>query len=83
MQSYSTPRSAPVKDLRAQLHALGFTEGAPQHIPPAIVQADQRIYKVMKCGECRRRGNKVSPMHRGREYRLLCSCRHCGHQVEA
>ena len=61
---------------------LGFTDGAP-HIPPAFVQADVRIYRGMRCGFCRGRGHAVKPMHRGREYRLLCACRKCGSGMEA
>ena len=69
--------------LEQGLRLIGFTEGAPPHISAAIVQADQRIYKVMRCGVCRGRGHKVSAFHRGREYRLVCECRHCGAGMEA
>lgn len=67
--------------LEQKLRQLGFAEGAPPHIPPAIVAADIRIYRVLRC-ECGHRGHSVQPLHRDRAYRLVCSCRKCGHQVE-
>jgi hypothetical protein len=61
-----------------ELLLLGFVEGAPPHIPTALVQADLRIYRTMRCPSCRGRGMAVQPYHRGRAYRLLASCRKCG-----
>ncbi|HTU21791.1 MAG TPA: hypothetical protein VMG10_27380 [Gemmataceae bacterium] len=69
--------------LAEELHHLGYTEGAPSHIPPTVVAADMRIYRVQRCGECGSRGHKVIPFHRGRQYRLVCSCRKCGSEMEA
>lgn len=69
--------------LAQELQQLGFTEGIPSHIPPAIVAADVRIYRVQRCGECGHRGHKVTPFHRGSQYRLVCACRKCGSEMEA
>ena len=67
--------------LAAELRRIGFVEGPPSHIAPEVVDIDRRIYSRLKCGECGHRGHKVTPTHRGREYRLLCRCRKCGNDV--
>jgi len=69
--------------IAAELRRLGFVEGAPPHIAPALVDADIRIYNHLACPSCRKRGMRVQPYHRGREYRLVCSCRKCGAEQEA
>lgn len=64
--------------LAAELELLGFVEGAPPHIPADLVAGDVASYRRMRCASCGRGGHKVQPYHRGREYRLLCSCIRCG-----
>ena len=64
-----------------EYHLLGFTKGAPPHVPAEFVQADIRIYARLKC-PCGHRGHKVQPWHRGREYRLLATCRKCAAGVQ-
>jgi hypothetical protein len=66
-----------------ELRQLGFTEGAPPHIPPAFVEADRRIYRQWRCALCGHRGQKVQPMHRGTEYRLVLTSRACHQESEA
>lgn len=79
----TTVTTATEHALVRELRTLGFVEGPPPHIAPALVSADVRIYRNLRCAECGHRGHKIQPMHRGREYRLLCSCRQCGNQCEA
>jgi hypothetical protein len=79
----TTTHTSPTKDLEREFRALGFTEGAPAHIPPAIVQADLRVYRHLVCSRCGHRGHSVKPFHRGADYRLLCVCRQCGNASEA
>ncbi len=67
----------------AELRRLGFVEGPPSHISPAIVESDRRIYSRLKCDKCGHRGHQVTPMHSGSVYRLVCQCRKCGDEVEA
>ncbi|HEY7308393.1 MAG TPA: hypothetical protein VH643_03420 [Gemmataceae bacterium] len=69
--------------LEREWRMLGFVEGAPAHLDSAIVADDVRSYRRMACGSCGHRSQTVSPFRRGREYRLLCRCRKCGHGVEA
>jgi hypothetical protein len=69
--------------LEREFRSLGFTEGAPAHIPPAIVATDLRVYRHLSCPECGHRAHTVTPFHRGADYRLLCSCRKCGGTTEA
>jgi hypothetical protein len=69
--------------LEREFRALGFTEGAPSHIPTVIVQSDLRVYRHLACPACGHRAHTVQPFHRGVAYRLLCSCRKCGNATEA
>jgi hypothetical protein len=62
--------------------ALGFRPGVP-FLPSALVEADKRIYRGMRCGECGHRGQRVTAYHRGKVWRLLCECRHCWAGAEA
>ena len=78
-----TTRRTATEGIGAELRHLGFVEGPPPHISPAIVGIDRRIYSRLKCGACGHRGHKVTPMHRGNCYRLVCKCRKCGAEMEA
>jgi hypothetical protein len=81
MQSTGTTdrnASAPEKALAL----LGYREGPPPHLDAGTLATDRRVYSAMKCGQCRRRGMHFRPMHRGREYRAVAVCRHCGHGEE-
>lgn len=71
--------------LADELRSLGYVEGAPPSVPSLCVAADVRIYRTMACGECGQRRQKVQPMHRKSEYRLLLTCRNpaCRKQCEA
>jgi hypothetical protein len=79
-----TMNHAAAEGIGSELCRLGFTESAPSHISPALVAADVRIYRTLlrAAPGCGHRGHKVTPMHRGREYRLVASCRSCGNAVE-
>jgi hypothetical protein len=74
-----------VGPLDARLIAAGFRPGKPAHVHPATLMADVRIYRNQRCGRCNRRGQAVVPWHhRGHAvYRLVLTCRSCGHQAEA
>jgi hypothetical protein len=61
------------------LAALGFEPGPPAHLDTCTLATDRRAYSVMRCAACKRRGMRFRPMHRGREYRAVAVCRHCGH----
>jgi hypothetical protein len=69
--------------LDRELTALGFRPGAPAHVHPATLSADVRSYRGARCGSCNRRRQSVHPWHRRGEYRLVLTCRGCGHQAEA
>ena len=81
MQTTTSHPTASV--LEASWRAIGFVDGAPASIPPAVVAADVRIYRVLRCADCGRRGHVVKAFHRRDEYRLLCRCRSCGAGSEA
>jgi hypothetical protein len=70
-------------ELEADWRAIGFVHGAPVSMPPALVAADVRIYRALRCADCGHRGHVVKAFHRQREYRLLCRCRSCGAGSEA
>jgi hypothetical protein len=70
-------------ELEAGWRAIGLVDGAPASMPPAVIAADIRCYRVMKCPACGRRGMAVKAFHRRDEYRLLCRCRSCGVGTEA
>jgi len=75
----STPTAEAIeRDLRA----MGFTKGAPCHIPPHLVAGDVASYRRMRCAACGHGGHCVAPWHRGREYRLLATCRKCAAGIE-
>jgi len=77
MQTKCTP------SVEQELRRQGFTEGPPASVPPSSVEIDRRCYRDQRCERCRRRGQRVSPFHRGRsEYRLVLTCKACGHQSE-
>jgi len=79
----ATTNYVSAKALEHEWCALGFENGAPSHVPDELVQADIRIYHRLQCGACGHRGHKVTPYHRGSEYRLLCACRKCSSGLEA
>jgi hypothetical protein len=83
MKTTTATKTATSKNLTAELRRLGFVEGAPPHVPASIVDIDRRIYSRLRCGQCGHRGHKVTPMHRGSCYRLVCQCRKCGSEMEA
>lgn len=70
-------------ELEALWMKMGYKPGAPAHIPPALVAADKRSYRSMKCGHCWHRSQLVKPFHRREEYKLLLCCRKCGAGTEA
>lgn len=72
--------SAP--NLIDQLHADGFQEGPPLHLDAADLMADLASYARLECEVCGHQRHNVKPYHRGREYRLACVCRGCGHACE-
>jgi hypothetical protein len=81
MQStVTTPHAASAPEKALAL--LGYREGPPAHLDPATLAIDRRVYSAMNCGRCRKRGMAFRPMHRGREYRAVAVCRHCGHGEE-
>lgn len=71
--------------LEQELLQLGFSAGAPANVPPEVVATDVRIYRSMRCAACAQRRHAVIPYHRGREYRLVCTCQNpkCKQQTEA
>jgi hypothetical protein len=69
--------------LEKELSRRGWEDGAPPHLPAAALDIDLRTYRRMRCGGCGHRGHAVRPLRRGRDYRLLCTCRGCGRQTEA
>lgn len=67
------------KDLTRALLTLGFEQGkAPAHVPATHIDVDRRCARAMKCGSCGKRGLTYTPYRRGREYRAVAACRHCG-----
>jgi hypothetical protein len=83
MQTITTDSTVTVRKIIEELRRLGFVEGAPPHIAPAIVDIDRRVYSRLRCGQCGHRGHKVQPMHRGSTYKLVCACRRCHNEMEA
>ncbi len=65
-----------------ELRADGFREGPPAHLDAQALRADLRSYSRLECEQCGHKRHKVTPWHRGREYRLVCSCRACGNATE-
>ncbi len=64
------------------LALLGYVEGAPSLLDAGTLAIDKRIYSTMRCPACQRRGMVFRPWKRGREYRPVAVCRHCGHGEE-
>ena len=83
IQTQTTTKPPLAADIERAWRAIGFVEGGPPGIPPAIVATDIRCYRAMKCPACNRRGMVVRAFHRQSEFRLLCLCRHCGAGSEA
>jgi hypothetical protein len=81
MQSTLTPTD-PTSKILAALALLGYVEGPPPHLDAGTVAIDRRVYSAMKCSQCRRGRMHFLPMHRGREYRAVAACCHCGHAEE-
>jgi hypothetical protein len=69
--------------LDREITALGFVPGNPPHLSMASVLADVRVYRTQRCSACRHRGMSVRRWHRGRDHRLVLTCRACGRQTEA
>jgi hypothetical protein len=67
--------------LEEELARLGYLEGAPPQVPPALVDVDRRIGRRMKCGACHKRGMRFHPMHKASAYRVVLVCR-CGNREE-
>ena len=61
----------------AELHAAGFRDGPPAHLPPAALSVDNRCARALKCPGCKRRSLEYRPLHKGRQYRALACCRRC------
>jgi hypothetical protein len=52
---------------------------APGHISLTVVRRDLEAYRQLRCGECGRRGPRLTPQHTlSGCYRILAQCRHCG-----
>jgi hypothetical protein len=83
MQTNLTTIPVTAGALEREWLAQGFAEGPPAHVAADLVDIDRRIYSRMRCVACGHGSHKVQPYHRGREYRLLCSCRKCNSGVEA
>ena len=83
IRTQTTTKHPLAADIERAWRAIGFVEGGPPGIPPAMVAADIRCYRVMKCPACNHRGMAVNAFHRRDEYRLLCRCRSCGVGTEA
>lgn len=65
-----------------QLREQGFVEGPPAHLSAEFLMADLASYSRLHCEACGHKRHNVNPYHRGREYRLACVCRKCGHACE-
>jgi hypothetical protein len=83
IQTRTTTNPPTAAALESDWRSIGFTEGAPPHVPAALVASDVRIYRNGRCSACGHGGQAVKPFHKRREYRLLCSCRSCGAGSEA
>ncbi len=71
-----------ILDVIADLRADGFRQGPPSHLHCDMLIADIDAYSTLECEVCGHGHHAVKPYHRGREYRLVCVCRHCGNKVE-
>jgi hypothetical protein len=62
-----------------------YTDGVPAHVRPGILKIDLRIYSRMKCPKCKTPTFDVRPQHHVRKntYRLLLTCKTCGHKETA
>jgi hypothetical protein len=69
-------------DVVADLRADGFRQGPPPHLHADMLLSDMDTYSALECAVCGHGHHKVTPWHRGREYRLRCVCRACGNAVE-
>ncbi len=58
----------------------GWCLGAPKHIDESIVEMDFAAYKRYPCALCGHCRPNLEAQHRGREYRLVATCRDCGHE---
>jgi hypothetical protein len=81
IQTQTTTSHPTAAEIEREWQASGFRPGGPVHLPSALVAADIRCYRVMKCPACNHRGMAVKTFHRRDEYRLLC--RSCGAGSEA
>jgi hypothetical protein len=81
IQTRTTNTHPTAAEVEREWLALGFQPGGPAHVPPAIVDVDERVGKTMKCGACHRRGMKFIPLRRGTAYRVVLLCR-CGNHEE-
>ncbi|MHB1422108.1 MAG: hypothetical protein ACYC3I_02705 [Gemmataceae bacterium] len=68
-------------ELTQELMADGFREGPPAHLHAEMVMEDIDSYSTLECEACGHGRHKVTPFHRGSEYRLACVCRSCGNAV--
>jgi hypothetical protein len=65
-------------DLLYGLASAGFFFGSPSHVSKECQAIDAAMCHAMRCPGCNRPGMLYNPMHRGREYRAVASCKHCG-----
>jgi hypothetical protein len=78
----TTTLTPAAEDLARALALLGYREGPPPSLSPAVLTLDRRIYSHMACEACKGRGMAFAAFHRGAEYRAVVTCRQCGHQQE-
>jgi hypothetical protein len=56
IQTRTTNTHPTAAEVEREWLALGFPPGGPTHVPPAVVAADIRCYRAMKCPACNHRG---------------------------
>jgi hypothetical protein len=76
-----TQPTAPVNalaDLEAQLRREMYEPGCPAQILEATARHDAHAVARMRCPGCGLRRLEYHPWQRGRAYRVLAGCTHCG-----
>jgi hypothetical protein len=68
--------------LLRRLRQEGFGQGAPPHVQEWSQKIDAGMIRRTICPQCRTRGLRYQPFHKGRQYKAVGLCCRCGEAVE-
>ncbi len=69
---------ATLAELEAQLRRQMYEPGCPAHVTEATARADAHAVAHLRCPGCGLKRMEYHPWYRGKAYRVLAGCTHCG-----